>query len=170
MAHKLQAPGTSGAQGHQPPSRSHCVRLRPRLGCAFTEGWVRSSRAPDPAGSQSSVASQESGALAGVPGWLPLCSFSPHLGKAFPPSWGLRVRFPPRWKVPPRGPQRRAHHGNSTGRLPDTGASGHWQTFLGPGPPPCQLGGEGTEGGSSWTFSISGTEHCLHFTCKAKSG
>ena len=139
-------PGTTGTQGCQPPSRSHCVRLRPHLGCAFAEGWVPSSRAPDPTGSPSSAASQESGAQAGVPGWLPLCSFSPHLGKAFPPSRGLRVRFPPRWKVPPRGPQRRAHHGNSTGRPPDTGASGHWQTFPGPGPPPCQLGREGAEG------------------------
>ena len=101
-------PGTTGTQGCQPPSRSHCVRLRPHLGCAFAEGWVPSSRAPDPTGSPSSAASQESGAQAGVPGWLPLCSFSPHLGKAFPPSRGLRVRFPPRWKVPPRGPQRRA--------------------------------------------------------------
>lgn len=85
---------------------------------------------------------------------------SPHSGKAFPPSRGLRVRFPPRWKVPPRGPQRRAHHGNSLGRPPDTGASGHWQAFPGPGPEPRQLGGAGSGGPAG--LSISGTQQCSH--------
>lgn len=71
---------------------------------------------------------------------------SPHLGKAFPPSRGLRVRFPPRWKVPPRGPQRRAHHGNSMGCLPDTGVCGPGRAFLGPSLQSCQPEGEGPGG------------------------
>lgn len=45
----------------------------------------------------------------------------PTFGEGISSCPGLRVRFPPRWKVPPRGPQRRAHHGNATRRRPDTG-------------------------------------------------
>lgn len=84
--HKLKA-RTAGAQGNQPPKRSHSVELWPGLGCAFPKGWIQSSPAPGPLGSPSSVALQESGALAGIPGWLPLCSFSLHI-------WGRHFLLP----------------------------------------------------------------------------
>ena len=165
--HKLKA-RTAGAQGNQPPKRSHSVELWPGLGGAFPKGWIQSSPAPGPLGSSSSVALQESGALAGIPGWLRLSSFSLHIwGRHFLLPGACGSGFHPDGKSHPGAPQRRAYHGNSTGRPPDTGASGHWQALPGPGPQPCQLGGEGTEGAPAG-HSISGTEQCSHLHAKQR--
>lgn len=88
---------------------------------ASPEGWVPGSLAQAPGGpralwlcgSRALWLESQAGRLAF------LCL--PAFGEGISSCPGLRVRLPPRWKVPRRGPQRRAHHGNATGRGPDTG-------------------------------------------------
>lgn len=54
---------------------------------ASPEGWVPGSLARAPGGSPGSVALQEPGALAGIPGWPPLFPLSPHI-------WGRHFLLP----------------------------------------------------------------------------
>lgn len=132
-------PGPQGP-GHSAP------KAMPRgAAVAFPKGRVLGSLAPGPWGSPALWLCRSQGlwleSQAGRLSFLCLSTF----GEGISSCPGLRVRFPPRWKVPHRGPQRRAHHGNSTGRPPDTGASGHRRPSG--GPQSSQLGGgRGQEG------------------------
>lgn len=130
--HTLTPGQGSQAQGSGPPSPppqppTMCSVALPRLWPSLRGGsWAAG---PSPGGPRS-VALQESGALAGVPGWPPLSSLSPHLGKAFPPA-GPAGQVSTQMESPTQGPPKerspwKPHRAPARHR-----ASGHWLAFRG---------------------------------------
>ena len=104
------------------PRALHGGEGGPTQALYFPKGWVLGSPAPGPRESPALWLCRSQGLwLESQPGRLSFLCLST-FGEGISSCPGLRVRFPPRWKVPPRGPQRRAHHGDSIGRPPDTGA------------------------------------------------
>lgn len=108
---------------------------------ASPEGWVPGSLARAPGGSPGSVALQEPGALAGIPGWPPLFPLSPHI-------WGRHFLLPgPAGQVstqmesPTQGPPKESSPWKRHKAPARHRARGRRQASRGPGPRRRQPGG-----------------------------
>lgn len=131
--HTNSRPGPQGA-GSRPRGRPtvHGSGLAGAL--ASPEGWVPDSLARAPGGSPGSVALQEPGALAGIPGWPPLFPLSPHI-------WGRHFLLPgPAGQVstqmesPTQGPPKESSPWKRHKAPARHRARGRRQASRGPGP------------------------------------
>lgn len=138
--HTNSRPGQQGAGG-RPRGRPtvHGSGLAGAL--ASPEGWVPGSLARAPGGSPGSVALQEPGALAGIPGWPPLFPLSPHI-------WGRHFLLPgPAGQVstqmesPTQGPPKESSPWKRHKAPARHRARGRRQASRGPGPRRRQPGG-----------------------------
>lgn len=138
-------PGQGGrAQGSGTPKPpTEWSAAPPRLWPSLRGG--SQAAGPGPGGPRA-VALQESGALAGVPGWPPLSSLSPHLGKAFPPARACGSGFHPDGKSHPGAPKGALSMETPRGACQ---AQGKWPlaAFREPGPQSCPPGGGGSRRG-----------------------
>lgn len=121
---------------------------------AFPKRWVLGSPSAGPLKFPGSVFLQESGALAGIPGWLPPLSLSTFRGgiSFFP---GPEGQISTQMESPTQGRPKECSGWNSTGRPQSQGQMAAGRAHRGQAHSPARQDEDGTGRGPSCTLSLS---------------